>query len=101
VLPNGTILVGKYDNIAQWRSKGMANYAYARGAKLCKNRIFILQLNRNFFIIFFEICRRYLFLHTMCEFNDEIIKKKHLNKKFHMKSMNLPVIKREKQIFKI
>jgi hypothetical protein len=74
-----------------------------RGAKLSKSRISILQLNRHFSIILFEIRRFYLFVHTACEFNDEIMKIGHLNKTFHMKklSMNLPVIKREKQIFKV
>jgi hypothetical protein len=41
----------------------------------------------------------------MCEFNDEIMKivQGNLNKKCHMKklSMNLPVIKQEKRIFKV
>jgi hypothetical protein len=38
----------------------------------------------------------------MCEFNDEIMKIGHLNKKFHMKklSMNLLFVNREKQISK-
>jgi hypothetical protein len=53
----------------------------------------------------FEICRYFLLVHTSCEFNDEIMKiaQGHLNKKFHMKKllMNMLVIKREKQIFKV
>jgi hypothetical protein len=65
----------------KWRIKGMANCAYIRGAKLCKSRIFILQLNRHFAIIFFEILRRCLFVYTTCEFNDEIMKIRYLNKK--------------------
>jgi hypothetical protein len=74
-----------------------------RGAKLYKSRIFIQQLNRHFSIILFEIHRCCLFVHTTCEFNDEIMKIGHLNKTFHIKklSMNLPVIKQKKQTFKV
>jgi hypothetical protein len=45
-----------------------------RGTKLCISRIFILQLNRNFSIILFEIRRYCLFVQTTFEFNDEIMK---------------------------
>jgi hypothetical protein len=81
----------------QRRSEGMTNYAYARGAN-CKGPqnyakvlfiyfIFTLQLNRNFFIILFEIRRCSLFVHTTRKFNEKIMKiaQGHLNKKFHMK----------------
>jgi hypothetical protein len=55
------------------------------------------------FMTFFEIRKCSLFVPTTCEFNDEIMKIGYLNKKFQVKklSMNLPVIKREKQIFKV
>jgi hypothetical protein len=87
----------------QRRSKDMANWAYARGAKLCKSRTFILQFIRHFSIIHFEVRICCLFIYTTCEFIYEIMKIERLNKKFHMKklSMNLSVIKREKQIFKV
>jgi hypothetical protein len=69
---------------------------FPKGAKLCKFRIFILQSNRHFSIILFDIRRCYLFVHITNEFKDEIVKiaQGHLNKIFHMKklSMNLPVI---------
>jgi hypothetical protein len=78
----------------------MTNCAYARGAKLCRNRISILQSNRKFSILLFEIRKCCLLIYTTCESYDEIMKiaQVNFNKKFHAKklSMNLSVVKREK-----
>jgi hypothetical protein len=56
-------------------------------------------------LLYFLKYTNVLFVQTTFEFNDEIMKitQGHLNKKLHMKklSINLLVIKREKQIFNV
>jgi hypothetical protein len=54
-----------------------------RDAKLCKSLMFILQSNRYFSIILFEIRRWCLLVHAASEFNDGITKttQGHLNEK--------------------
>lgn len=51
----------------QWCSKCMANYAYAKGAKLSfKSGIFVPSSKRSFFIVFFEMRMISLFItHTL------------------------------------